>query len=322
MILKYWFLLVAAFALSSCQTSNNSSATKGIFDRNHNPLPVSEVNSGKVAWRPLDKIMDGISGIGVLNVPAIVTTLDMCTTFLIDTKVDSGPAYIVTNAHCTLHRLGFDPLGPKEIRLNEETNFNVIFNHFMGVSSDLRASYKLTKLIYYTENGTDLSIFQLQKTLGKLKRDGFRPLKLATTKPAPGTKVRLVGVPLLRVPFDERSLHITETCEIFGNANLRNGIYSAPNSVIHNCSSVEGFSGGPVLDRKTNEVVLINSHGASGDSTDAPCTYASQPCEVDENGQIHMEIKRNYGQYLTPLVHCFDSNGRFTLYAPECELPK
>jgi Trypsin-like peptidase domain len=314
-------LVLMSILLLSCQQGSNSSKVNAVYDRDHRPLNISEVNSGKVAWRPLNKITDGLTGIGVLNLPLIFTNQDICTIFLIDTHVDSGPAYVMTNAHCTLHHLLFNPLGPTEFRTTEDTSFEAIFNHFVDVPASDRKHYTLEKLVYYTEFGTDLALFRLENSLGQMKADGIQPLTLATSIPSAGTKVQLVGVPLLRVPQDERSLHITDTCELSGTVTLRNGAYTAPRSVIHNCSSIEGFSGAPLMDVNTREVVLLNSHGDAGDSHDAPCTYASQPCEVDRDGSVHLEPTRNYGQYLVPLSGCFDNLGKFDLRAPHCALP-
>lgn len=37
---------------------------------------------------------------------------------------------------------------------------------------------------------------------------------------------------------------------------------------------------------------------ASGESSDAACTYTTKPCEIDRLGQLRMELNHNYG----PLV--------------------
>lgn len=314
-------VVVATVTLYGCQQTKTLAQDKGIYDRDHNSLPIDQVNSSLVDWRALDKSRDGITGIGVLNLPAVVTSVDMCTAFLIDQHVDHAPAYIVTNAHCTLHAV-FAPLKTNEVRQNEDTSFEVVFNHFVSVPANQRKRYKLAKLVYYTEKGMDLAIFQLEKTLNRLKKDGIKPLTVSPKKPASGPNAHLVGIPLLRVPEDQKSLHITGPCRLFGNAHLKNGIYEAPRSVIHNCSSIEGFSGGPVIDAASGEVVLINSHGDAGDSTDAPCTYASRPCEVDANGATNVVPKRNYGQYLDAISRCFNTAGRFDVSRPTCDLPK
>jgi hypothetical protein len=320
-MLSYRIFMIIFFLLS-CGPSQTHSDSRAVFDENGNHLPVSEADSEKVAWRPLDKSKDGITGVGILTLPILFGRQDMCTMFLLDTKVLTGPGYILTNAHCTLHHLGLNALKSDEVRTNESTVYRAQFNHFVGVARRERIEFRIRKIVYYTEFGTDLAVFEIDSTLSDLIDRGIKPLSIDQISPNVGQKVRLIGAPLLRLNRDLRSLHITSECQITGKANLKNGEYSAPNSFVHNCSSIEGFSGGPLIDVKTEKVVLINSHGDAGDSSDPICTYASRPCEVDENGGVRSVPEHNYGQLLDALPSCFNNAGVFNLELEECRLPR
>lgn len=292
-----------------------------IFDADGHPISISEIANGKVAWRPLVKKKDGISGVGILAYPIPFYNVDVCTLFLIDTKNLDGPAYLITNAHCTLHKIGFHPLAPNEVRMGEKTDYLATFNRYEGEPHSSHLSFLLEEISYYTEFGTDIAIFKAKTPLRDFVSAGITPLVLANEKPSLGTSLEIIGVPLLRVASHEKELHVS-FCSLLGTANIKNGDYSAPDSVIHGCSSIEGFSGAPLLDPQSHRVLLLNSHGAAGDSSDPICSYASQPCEVDSVGSKHLEIFHNYAQYLFTVAPCFNELGVFDLSQKRCGLPR
>src|SRR5262249_2746396 len=160
---------------------------------------------------------------------------------------------------CTLHKLGFNPLGPKEVRVRERTDFVATFRRLKRVAVSDQLTFRLKEISYYTERDTDLAIFRAEESLGYFLRLGIRPLKLAKRKLTKGSPLRIVGAPLARVSESEHYLRVSD-CRAGASVALKNGPYRAPFSVIHQCSSIEGFSGAPLVDPKTLEVYLINSH--------------------------------------------------------------
>lgn len=131
---------------------------------------------------------------------------------------------------------------------------------------------------------------------------------------------RVAGVPLLYVHEEQKSLLIS-SCRVEDVVALKNGIYSAPKSVIHHCSSLPGFSGGPLL-AASGEIALLNSHGVADESDDPPCSYETTPCEVLASGETRIDKTRNYAQYVDGLAGCFNAHGVFQLSPPACRLPK
>lgn len=304
---------------ASCRTRDESSSTKSLYDAAGRKVDESQANTAKPAWRELLP-SDGFSGIGVLGVSFGVVSPDVCTAFLIDAGVASGPAYVVTNAHCNFFQhLGTDMLRADEYRVNQPTDYFLNLNHYVSVPEKGRVQVKFKQLTYITESGTDLAIFETVHTLAEMIAKGYKPLKLSRTIPAIGQNVRLVGVPLRTVSYDRQSLHIS-SCQVGEEVALRNGIYGAPHSVKHRCSSIPGFSGGPLI-ADDGTVVLLNSHGADDFSEAKACTYAAMPCEVQANGEVVVDRETNYAQYVHTIAGCFDRAGVFKLNLANCGLP-
>ncbi len=318
---KFWVVLLAGLAFAGCRTAgDDASSTKSLFDANGKKIDEAQANSDKPAWRPLEP-SDGLSGIGVLGVTFVVVEPDVCTAFLIDTGVPTGPAYVVTNAHCNFFQhLGSDMLGATEFRVNQHTDYFINVNHYVSVPEEDRKKIEFKKLAYITESDIDVAIFETTKTIAQVTAMGYKPLKLSHARPAVGTRVGLVGVPLRTRDYDKQSLHIS-SCTVGEEVALKNGIYTAPHSVKHKCSSIPGFSGGPLV-ADDGTVVLLNSHGSDDFSNDAPCSYESMPCEVRADGSVFVDKDMNYAQYVDGFSDCFNEAGVFDLARQACRLQR
>ncbi len=293
------------------------SSWAAVFDSQGNQVPDLQAGNGQVDWTAVVP-GEGFNGVGVLGIDPFG---DVCTASLLDTGPDSAPAYVLTNAHCNYFE-DFDanPLGVNEYRVNQPTSYYINFNHFVSVPASQRVRYDMQTLAYITEAGTDVAIYQLNATLGDLRSHGFSPLDVTDRDPPVGETVTLVGVPLLYVPTSWMSLQKSD-CQVGDQASLLNGTYLAPHSVIHKCSSLPGFSGGPLVDSNF-EIVLLNSHGTDETIPDiADCTYESRPCELLPDGGEIVHPERNYAQETAGFANCFDVNGVFDLTQPGCSLP-
>lgn len=305
-------LFVVALAVALVPAAGHAA----VFDAEGNLVPDERAGDGAAAWTAV-RVEDGVTGIGALHMAGFG---DVCTAFLVDTGVDAGPAYVATNAHCNFfEHLGFDPLAPDEVRTDQWTSYEVVFDHFVEVPAARRTHLWLRRLTYVTEAGTDLALFEVWHTQAEVRAMGFAPLQLAPAAAPAGARVQLIGIPLLHVPARMQSLQ-RSGCTLGEDVVLRNGDYLAPDSVVHACSSIAGFSGGPLLD-EAGRVALINSHGATDASDDPDCTYASRPCEVEADGSTVVREDRNYAQRIHGLAGCFDDGGRFDLALPTCTLP-
>ncbi len=292
----------------------------------------SLAESDRVNWKKLTPAHD-ITGVGYLGVSFGFWDQDICTTFVIDTGVDAGPAYVLSNAHCRFFEdFGAEALKANEVRVDQPTSYYVSFEQEKMRKTDQarewgkRVRFSLKEVKYITESGTDMQLYEVAATLGELKSPphNLKPLKLKSTKPKTGDAVRIVGVPLRTVPSNDQVLHISD-CAIGTVTKLvqkwGNEVYIYPESVRHQCSSIPGFSGGPLVDA-SGSVVLLNSHGTDDFSKDAACTYASMPCEVDAEGKVTVNREINYGQYVDGLSGCFNEKGVFTLAKSSCGLKK
>lgn len=290
-------------------------ANAAIFDKNGAVLPYSVASSDKVAWRPLEKsegTSDGFSGIGVLRA-AIVG--DVCTAVAIDTGVAQGPAYLLSNAHCHyFFHWGFDFLGASEVRFDQATDYTVRF----PLATNVQVELPLKRIRYLTESGTDMVLYEMGMNITELTALGVKPLPFVRGKIKYGTPLRLAGIPLMYVNEEVRTLRISE-CKLGETVSLENTrttltesvTYLAPKSVVHKCSSLPGFSGGPLL-TSNGEIALLNSHGADENSKDSDCSYASRPCEVSVTGRRVVRPERNYAQTLERIEGCFGSDGQFS----------
>ena len=303
---------------AACNTARDASADKSLYDSHGDKIDESQTNSDLPAWRPLQP-SDGLTAIGALGVALGIVDPDVCTTFLIDTGVPSAPAYALTNGHCNFFQhFGFDPLKATEFRLHQATDYFAVLNHYVSVPENDRVKIPFKDLTYVTESDVDVAIFATTKTIAEVKAMGYSPLHLSPVRPYVGQNIRLIGIPLRTAAYDHQSLYVS-SCKVGDEVSLRNGIYAAPHSVKHKCSSIPGFSGGPLV-ADDGMVVLLNSHGTDDFSNDPACTYESMPCEIRASGELVVDKTTNYAQYVDGIAGCFNAAGLFDLTGPHCTL--
>lgn len=286
-------------------------ASGAIFDIHRNKIPDREAKSTEVNWR---KVSQGeFTGVATLRAPFLG---DVCSAFLIDTEVSEASAYVLTNGHCAFFEtLGVDSVRPGEVRVNRKTKLSVRFPQVPGAPV-----YPLLRSVYLTETETDVAIYALGMTLADLRAKGIVPLKLSSKSLGAREKLRLIGVPLLYVDAKDKVLHVS-ACEALYSVSLQNGEFLAPESIAHQCSSLPGLSGGPLI-TDSGEVKLLNSHGAADDSFfSSDCDYEIRPCELRPGRSPLVRLDMNYGQKVSGIRGCFNSAGIFDRDLNSCGLP-
>jgi V8-like Glu-specific endopeptidase len=228
-----------------------------------------------------------------------------CSGALIDTRhtVDAqdGPAYVMTSGHCT-------NLNPNLVVEDAATSGQVIFNFFQD-TSEYAKSYPVIRINWSTIRGQDISILQLDRTIGQLISDGVQPLKLASRLPAE-KDILIVGAPI--------EGHIQRmACPQENSTGLIEGPWAWQEQVSNRCLDVvSGISGSPVLGRYNNEILAVVGTTTRG-SGQSRCSSGA-PCEVLD-GNVSKQANTNYATPSIGMQACFNE-GHFDRHNAACPL--
>ena len=229
-----------------------------------------------------------------------------CTGSLIDTRNNeglAGPAYVLTSGHCTHPELS------NEFIVEQPATGKVTFNYFKDTEQQQK-TYAVVTNNWSTLRGQDVSIIQLDRTLGQLINDGIKPLKLAAQALEPNSDVLIVGAPL--AGSVQRM-----ACKQDQQAAILEGPWRWLNQTSNRCLDVvSGISGSPVLDRFTNEIVGIVGTTTRGSGEHLCSTGA--PCEISE-GKVSKRVDTNYASPAQGLAACFH-DGAFSPGQASCPL--
>ncbi len=222
-----------------------------------------------------------------------------CTATLLDTQDTSvtgpTPAYVLTAGHCI-----------------ERTNGNIVtdqakwgamdFNLFADATPQ---TYMTKKVAWRSIQGVDMAIVELEVSLQELIQDGIQPLKLAQQTPADETEVLTVTAPFGF--FNQDTFMSTlrmAACTLQPSKEVVEGPWVWRNTLMTRCKDIAGgSSGGPILDRYSNEIIGIVGtvnlkDGIEPCRVDAPCT------PVDGT---YTAIRGNvYGNPVAFLNECFE----------------
>lgn len=288
--------LLLIFALASTSTSatgsmeNNTDWGEGTANFSNAQL----LNNGKGLY-------DHWQSIG-----RVVTDYGMtCSGTLIDTRQTAEeldtPAYVLTSGHCT-------NLNPNKVLENVDTTGQVIFNYFQD-TIETSKPYQVIRINWSTIRGQDISILQLDQTIGQLISDGVRPLKLASKLPAEDD-VLIVGAP--------QSSHVQRmACPQEKSASIIEGLWAWHDQIVSRCLDVvSGISGSPLLGRYNNEILAVIGTTTRG-SGQSRCSSGA-PCEVVE-GLVNKKPDTNYATQAIGLLECFDE-GQFDRQNTACPL--
>ncbi|QCX82502.1 Trypsin (plasmid) [Streptomyces sp. YIM 121038] len=216
----------------------------------------------------------------------------------------SDPALLLTNGHCVTG----DRPAPKAAVANRVEKRKVTVLNRTGKPKTTAAT---TKLVYATMTGTDVALYQLNKTYAQLTAEGAKVFKLAAMGPREATPLDLVA----------GGLRKTWSCAVGGVVpELREEGYALRNAIRYteDCRAGAGASGAPLVNPHTGAVIGIHN---TTNELGRVCT-ASNPCEVDSQGRKTVHKARRYGQQTAGIIPCLTSGSRVDLSLPKCTLTK
>ncbi|WP_439564009.1 trypsin-like serine peptidase [Microcella sp.] len=294
-------LAVVALFLTGC-TASSDDATPDLR------VPVEIVPAAPL---PLDQLA-AFSGVVSLNAGS------NCSGTLIDTGVDAGPAYVLTNGHCTgdvgrpaqVTTIGIDWGGTAEFLLAD------------GYTSAF--SVEVVELSYSTMRHTDTAIVRLDATLGELTERGIRAVPLTDTEPTPGSAVVNVGVPVQDLAPEEWVLRRGD-CTLGEQRTLIEFQWLWFGAWQNDCPGIiQGSSGSPLLSVDANGeptaiVGMINTTTLGTLADRGGECWLNRPCEVLPGG-VERLVDTSYAVSVAGVGACFDAAGEFSL-AGDCPLP-
>ena len=231
-----------------------------------------------------------------------------CTGWLLDTRSD-GPAYLITNGHCTQARNLF----PTEVGLDLEASGQATFGRG-GRTSPLTVPAE--RVVYATMNGADVSVIELDATLAELKNDGVEAYRPAAQLPQ-GRVVSNVGVPVQGVPASQVAPRIGQCVTGHQVDVIEFGWFFDDAQAVDCPGILGGSSGSPLFDRADRVVGMINTTTA-GAAPGGEC-WLGHPCERTAAG-VEAALDTSYAVGVDDLAGCFP-DGRFAL-VKGCTLPR
>ncbi|WP_242208881.1 MULTISPECIES: serine protease [unclassified Pseudomonas] len=231
-----------------------------------------------------------------------------CSAFLLDTretgKEANGPAYIMTNAHCTSIRVG----AIADIAYQGQMQFNFFHDTRAGAKR-----YDIDKVNWASFASTDIAILQLGTSLDSLIKDGITPLKLAAAAPGNVSQVNLVSAPATAA-----GLRLSTCTQEPTHTTLIKYLNVHTNYQKQNCKGIEpGSSGAPVIDVTTGEVTGILSGTTYGIASDDLCFWHGLCGNNKKKSLLPHQASQSFPvDYLST---CF-TNGKFNLGAENCAL--
>ncbi|RJQ77281.1 serine protease [Pseudonocardiaceae bacterium YIM PH 21723] len=222
------------------------------------------------------------------------------------TSEDEDPAMVLTNGHCTQQ---FKPK-PGYASVNQPIVRDITV---LDAEGNAQARAKTTKLLYATLTGTDIGLYQLDKSYDQLSSEGAKIFELAPEHPHAGQGIHLIAghekwkktwaCSVERFVYELREEPETQ----------RDSLRYAPG-----CQTGHGTSGSPLIDPDTDQVIGVHN---TGNDDGQQCTN-NNPCEVDEQGNITVHHNQKYGQQTYQLYGCLAEHSEIDLSRAECALTK
>jgi uncharacterized protein (TIGR03437 family) len=239
-----------------------------------------------------------------------------CTGSLIDPSdsgADSAKAWLLTAGHC----ISLEPYG---VIRNQPLTAQVQFNYFVD-SPDRRVTVRSRSTGWSTMKGTDLALVELDATLGDLRAQGIRPLRLAATVAVAGSPIFWTGISGSPIPSELQFVRLGN-CTLGRRVHVLEGSWIWNDEISNNCPDLYGgASGSPLFDATSKEII-----GVIGTSTllnfetgpDYDC-QVNRPCVMLAGGPV-MERDTSYASAVHGIGQCFDQANEFDIHRPGCPL--
>ncbi|MBO3130077.1 trypsin-like serine peptidase [Dermatophilus congolensis] len=247
----------------------------GAIEFSNNATPLTPEQS---LWHGLVRLPGGCSG-------SVVRLSD----------VDkSSSALVVTNGHCMPDRPGVG-----EVITNESPRVEM---KLVTPQGDKPLTPKATVLATLT--GTDVQVVSLQETYLELEN------KYGTYGKSWSIKKENENSVNSKIFIISGYWREYVNCSLAdGGVRLREGEYSFKNATRYSsgCSTRGGYSGSPVVDSRTQELVAIHSTGVDFSRSKKEDCEEGRPCELREGKPFVVEGAK-YGQDLAPVAACITNN--------------
>jgi len=218
---------------------------------------------------------------------------------------DTDKAMLLTNGHCM--ESGEPPMGTAVINKASSRTGTLL-----APNGSSLGTVRATRILYGTMTNTDMALYELTDTIGDIKtKYKTESLILAEAGPKPGDKITATS------SYFKTNYRCQMTKQVY---RVREGEWTWKDSisftVTPQCKPGHGTSGSPILSDVTGEVVGVNN---TGNDDGEKCTD-NNPCEVDENGTISIDMKANYGQQTFWAVTCENADRKLDLKQAGCLL--
>lgn len=231
-----------------------------------------------------------------------------CTASLLDTRSVSrtatGPAYILTNAHCVSLVSGALANAPYEGQVQ--------FNYFHDTLEGAKR-YDINKVSWASLASSDVAILELKTPLNTLLKDGITPLKLAAYAPTKPGLVHVIGAPAIAP-----GLRLSTCTQEPAKTPIIKSISVLTHYLQQDCKGIApGSSGSPVLDATTGEITGVLSGTTYGLSPDDLCFWHGV-CDGNKTSFIAYD-QATQSLPVDFLSYCF-THERFNIDAQRCTL--
>jgi hypothetical protein len=241
---------------------------------------------------------------------AVVLVGGSCSgTAFVGRRQPSAPVYVLTAGHCYSITNGDDVF--VDLPYYSEAQFN----RFADAPAAALFSVPLSRVVYSTMWGHDLTVLKLDATQQELATLGVDLPALAAAVPASGSAFTY------GYRYDEPLMRRTD-CALGPRTWLLEWTWSWMSSGRLECPVPDyirdGSSGSPVFAGDTDEFFGVLNTG-SENPAGPPCVL-DQPCELLGTGPENV-VDASYFQDATRLYRCFTDAGVLDLSLPSCGLP-
>lgn len=219
--------------------------------------------------------------------------------------LDADPAVVLTNGHCV--RSPF--LGARDVLVDQRQWKRI---ELLDGRGKVAMTVRGVHLRYASMYRTDLAIYELRESYADLAAGGVTPLVLAAHGPSRGDGIRIPS----GYWVEQRACTTTGTAHRLHEREW-DWWTSIRLPALEGCGIRGGYSGSPIVDRGTGEVVGVANTGYVGGRR---CIDSA--CEENKRGVVRMVRDMNYGQQTWWLTTCVGEDRRFDLATPGCRLAR